>query len=1003
MRTAHPPQSFAGLRELVDALARSGIPLSIASGGRRERIDEELTQQGLRERLAEVFGFPTPKAQVIQAAQKALGAAGGTVVMIGDAPHDMQEAQQVPGTVRIGFLPDPTRVVDVTTFGADFYLRDYAEVTWDGSSLRFVDALTGEPVEVRNVRAVVFDYDGTFVDSRALNEQLFGQLALEAAGLSPDAPDAPHVRALGVEAWHRTDGMGGEMTVEEVLHAVDQWQAMVQPFQEAIQDLQRAAREGEPVTFPIFTAQAVRGGVESAGRPDEKKRLPSGVLPHIPAKQVSFVPVGYDSFEASAKALTQVYTAFNTLIEQRLKERPLTSLKELLELMAKAIEQTPGAEGVFLAIDMGVDELRAADGTYYLGADAGRFGSEAQDGFVRHQLLLEYYQMLATDLSRLIAIEHSFAHDDTEAWAGGRSSASLEEIALDPDPRFVSVPAQALVAGGEAWAADLRALSRRLAEQGMPPQFHGTTFLLRQPESGVETRILRVTLEGRIKRASLRTAAEYPPGSCGASLAYQPVHTSMGTSGFRGRVENMRDVEPYAIARAFARWLVRTGQYQGDQQTGLPEPGQAMVLAGDYRDSTPAFAAAVLKAVQELGLEVDYLGNVPTPAMAYYCQRMKRPGIMITGSHTEGKYNGLKLYDVTHGEVLNEPIPWKGETVAHRDALMAAAEEERQRLYQQPAAEVPFDAHGDFKPGQRPTLPPAQPSEKNAQYTAAEQLYIDRHVQAFPGRPFAGYAIVYWVHSTVGAPTHIAILEALGMKVLRVGERGKDFIALDTENMTKDHLKYLKEQVEQVKGDYQGREDAQGRVWITIDGQDYLFVGLTSSDGDADRSVLVDEKGRFWRGDVTTALAAEILGAKVFVQSLSGSEDARLYLKERGITFIDSSVGSPYHVFIMLKQLLDNPGALVAGGEVNGGLFLGPNFILPNGQPIEKLLTRAALLPTLMNLWRAKQEQRPVSWLFEGTLDHFADAAGLIHEMPAPPGTKPPGTATAWTPAPATQ
>ena len=115
-----------------------------------------------------------------------------------------------------------------------------------------------------------------------------------------------------------------------------------------------------------------------------------------------------------------------------------------------------------------------------------------------------------------------------------------------------------------------------------------------------------------------------------------------------------------------------------------------MLLAGDFRDSTPDYTVAALKAMQDAGVLVIYLGNVATPTLAYYCQKLKVSGIMITGSHTEGKYNGLKLYDID-GEVLNEADIEDGDLDSDRNEIMAEVENERQLLYKLPQEESIFD------------------------------------------------------------------------------------------------------------------------------------------------------------------------------------------------------------------------------------------------------------------------------------------------------------------------
>ncbi|MEK7813311.1 MAG: hypothetical protein AAB296_06075, partial [Candidatus Desantisbacteria bacterium] len=342
-------------------------------------------------------------------------------------------------------------------------------------------------------------------------------------------------------------------------------------------------------------------------------------LPLMPVEQFNFVPAGYDTAVESLNAVQAVQKKFQE-ITRDVNLSAESSPRQVLEWMTQAINETPEGAGVFISIDMNADKLRSSDGTYYLGDDAKRFGEEQKDGFVRYQMAIEYYQLLATDYSRLIAIERVFGQGHDEAWQGAFANTALEEINLARDNRFASLSMNNMA----QW------VNQAATEAG--PVFQGSEFL-HNAKTGSEIRVLRGTLEGAIRRKSLETggktkAAQYPESSLRSLLTYEPVHTGMGTSGFRGRVDNMRDIEPYAISTGFVEWLAIRGQ-----------PHQKMALAGDLRDSSPDFMAAALKAYKDLGVEVVFLGKMSTPNMAYYCKMYGIAGIMITGSHTEGKYN----------------------------------------------------------------------------------------------------------------------------------------------------------------------------------------------------------------------------------------------------------------------------------------------------------------------------------------------------------------------------
>lgn len=87
----------------------------------------------------------------------------------------------------------------------------------------------------------------------------------------------------------------------------------------------------------------------------------------------------------------------------------------------------------------------------------------------------------------------------------------------------------------------------------------------------------------------------------------------------------------YAIGRVFAS-LVR-------------EAGRDKVVVGrDVRYSSPMFYDAMITGLSEGGVQVVYVGEVPTPVLNYATKFIALDGIMITASHNPKDYNGIKLY-----------------------------------------------------------------------------------------------------------------------------------------------------------------------------------------------------------------------------------------------------------------------------------------------------------------------------------------------------------------------
>ncbi|MFC1467939.1 phosphomannomutase, partial [Verrucomicrobiota bacterium] len=79
-----------------------------------------------------------------------------------------------------------------------------------------------------------------------------------------------------------------------------------------------------------------------------------------------------------------------------------------------------------------------------------------------------------------------------------------------------------------------------------------------------------------------------------------------GTSGVRGLVTEMTDLECYLYTKAYVMYL---------QQEGVAE---AVCIAGDFRSSSPRILGAVGFAVQEAGLNLINCGFAPTPMLADY-------------------------------------------------------------------------------------------------------------------------------------------------------------------------------------------------------------------------------------------------------------------------------------------------------------------------------------------------------------------------------------------------
>lgn len=410
------------------------------------------------------------------------------------------------------------------------------------------------------------------------------------------------------------------------------------------------------------------------------------------------------------------------------------------------------------------------------------------------------------------------------------------------------------------------------------------------------------------------------------SLTYQPVELAFGTSGLRGLVTDMTDLECYTNATGFLRFLA--------QSESLPA-SSTVYLAGDLRDSTPRILKVMAKAIADSGHSVVYCGLIPTPAVAYYALLKHAPCIMVTGSHIPDDRNGIKFYKAD-GEVLKE------DELSIKEAVAAV----RQGLYGAEVAESAFTPDGTLK--HLEALP--------AEDLAAAAAYKKRYRDVFDAKVLAGKKVVVYQHSSVGRDIYLELLQAMGATVEAVGRSNK-FVPIDTENVTPDDQAYFKVIAKQ-------HPDA---------------FAIVSADGDADRPFVIDRDGVFHRGDILGAVVADWLNADFAGYPVSASDAVDEHLTKKGIKYQHTRIGSPYVVSVMYAALHAGSKRVV-GWEVNGGFMVGGDFKV-GGKTLKALPTRDAFLPIAAALVTAVQSGKPVSAIF-GELAQRYTQAGLINNFP---------------------
>ena len=72
--------------------------------------------------------------------------------------------------------------------------------------------------------------------------------------------------------------------------------------------------------------------------------------------------------------------------------------------------------------------------------------------------------------------------------------------------------------------------------------------------------------------------------------------------------------------------------------------GRTVAVGHDNRPSSPALASAMVEGLLSAGVDVQFVGTVPTPVLYFATYELETDGgIQITGSHNPPEYNGIKL------------------------------------------------------------------------------------------------------------------------------------------------------------------------------------------------------------------------------------------------------------------------------------------------------------------------------------------------------------------------
>ncbi len=294
--------------------------------------------------------------------------------------------------------------------------------------------------------------------------------------------------------------------------------------------------------------------------------------------------------------------------------------------------------------------------------------------------------------------------------------------------------------------------------------------------------------------------------------------------------------------------------------------GDLVVIGADTRRSGPMLEGALVAGVCSAGSDVESLGVVPTPAVAWASADRRAPAAMISASHNPFADNGIKLF-ASGGRKLG-------------DADQAAIEKRYLELL----------TDGAIGPNHAPA-PPEGVGARRA--SAGIDGWVDVVTGSVAPGALAGLRLV--VDCANGAAHAIGPepYRRLGAEVVVIGDRP------DGRNIN--------------AGFGSTATDAL-QAAVVAEGAD---AGL-AFDGDADRLIAVDEAGRVVDGDRVLALLAadwsasgRLTGNTVVVTVMTNLGFHRA-MAERGIEVVATRVGDR-HVLEAIEA-----GGYALGGEQSG-------------------------------------------------------------------------------------
>lgn len=304
--------------------------------------------------------------------------------------------------------------------------------------------------------------------------------------------------------------------------------------------------------------------------------------------------------------------------------------------------------------------------------------------------------------------------------------------------------------------------------------------------------------------------------------------------------------------------------------------GKARILIGkDTRISSDILESALIAGITSVGADVELLGVVPTPAVAYLVRYYGADaGVMISASHNSVEYNGIKLFSSTGFKLPDE------------------VENEIEALILDTPEKMTLVDGSDV--GRVKTM-----------YGAVSEY--NEHIQSTVGGKFQGLLVAIDCANGSASATAESLFYKFGAEYVYINNEPDGLNINDKCGST--HMEQLVELVKKRGCD----------------------VGF-AFDGDADRCLAVDEKGNIIDGDKLIAILSRYmkeigtLKNNTAVVTVMSNLGFHRFMNENKIETVCTKVGDRY----VLEEMLNNGYNI--GGEQSGHIIFLDHATTGDGQ-----------------------------------------------------------------------